>query len=83
MVVENEREINEENGRNYKMSANYKQGYADGVSDLRNRLMVQIHDVLQQEKFHSKSLSKSTKFPLNKLTLFPPTEPSSIRHLEQ
>ena len=42
------------------MSAEYKQGYADGVSDLRNKLMVQIHDVLQQEKFHSKSLSKST-----------------------
>ena len=39
------------------MSADYKQGYTDGVSDLRNRLMVQIHDVLQQEKFHSKSLT--------------------------
>ena len=32
------------------MNADYKQGYADGVSDIRNKLIVQIHDLLQQEK---------------------------------
>ena len=28
----------------------YKLGYSDGVSDLRNKLMMQLHDVLEQEK---------------------------------
>ena len=28
----------------------YKEGYADGVSDLRNKLMVQVHDILECEK---------------------------------
>ena len=32
------------------MSADYKQGYADGVSDIRNKLMVQVHDVLGEQK---------------------------------
>tara|TARA_Y100001963_G_scaffold7439_1_gene9702 strand:+ start:213 stop:413 length:201 start_codon:yes stop_codon:yes gene_type:complete len=28
----------------------YKQGYADGVSDLRNKLMIQVHDILECER---------------------------------
>jgi len=32
------------------MNADYKQGYADGVSDIRNKLIVQIHDVLEEQK---------------------------------
>ena len=32
------------------MSEDYKQGYADGVSDLRNKLMIQVHDVLEEQK---------------------------------
>ena len=31
-------------------TAEYKVGYADGVSDLRNKLMVEIHDILECEK---------------------------------
>ena len=32
------------------MTEEYKLGYADGVSDLRNKLMVEIHDILECEK---------------------------------
>ena len=31
-------------------TAEYKQGYADGVSDLRNKLMMQVHDILECER---------------------------------
>ena len=34
------------------MNGDYKQGYADGVSDIRNKLMIQVHDILEQEKSH-------------------------------
>tara|TARA_Y100000593_G_C4267574_1_gene315623 strand:- start:468 stop:659 length:192 start_codon:yes stop_codon:yes gene_type:complete len=39
------------------MNKDYKLGYADGVSDLRNKLMMQVHDVLEQEKSHLESKS--------------------------
>lgn len=32
------------------MTEEYKLGYADGVSDLRNKLMMEVHDILEQEK---------------------------------
>jgi len=32
------------------MDADYKQGYADGVSDVRNKLMMQVHDILECER---------------------------------
>ena len=32
------------------MNADYKQGYADGVSDLKNRLMGQVCYILECEK---------------------------------
>jgi len=32
------------------MTEDYKLGYADGVSDLRNKLMMEVHDILEQEK---------------------------------
>ena len=28
----------------------YKEGYADGVSHVRNKLMVQVHDILECER---------------------------------
>ena len=39
------------------MSKDYKQGYADGVSDIRNKLMIQVHDILEQERQHLKTKS--------------------------
>ena len=38
------------NWKGYKMNADYKQGYADGVSDIRNKLMMQVHDILECER---------------------------------
>ena len=32
------------------MTEEYKLGYADGVSDLRNKLMMEVHDILECEK---------------------------------
>lgn len=33
-----------------KMSKDYMEGYADGVSDIRNKLMMEIQDILECER---------------------------------
>ena len=39
----------------------YRQGYADASSDIRNKLIVQVHDILEQEKnnLEKKPMSES------------------------
>ena len=43
------------------MNADYKQGYADGVSDIRNKLIVEIHDILESERQSYKNGGESDK----------------------
>ena len=32
------------------MTEDYKQGYADGVSEIRNKLTSEVHNILQEEE---------------------------------